>query len=686
MSAEITFSPYRLPPLRSGRVTLTATHKVSAPGGEGETFHATQELFVKGARYQLDDAAVDSVFPPPGSQGEFANLLPHIVLTQATLAWQRSPAEDSEGTWLALLLFDETDPPPAPQATRLGDLLTSGTIFCAPRTAELGESLDDAVTVIDVPRAQFLARAPSLADLDWTAHVREAPADAKAAPRTEHAVVLGTRLPAGGHLSTVHLVSLEGYGPYLPGGAKPLGDDVTAVRLVSLRTWTFSAIDFKQSFEGLLLGLDAEPAGLQLPSKADADPAVANAFGLGYTALDHALRNGSRTVSWYRGPLLPLGARRRAFTSREAADQLLRYDPGSGMLDVSYAAAWELGRLLALHDRAYATALYRWKLQHTREQAEQLERDVIESALPDGHPAETHVARAAKQVLAPALAALPQARPRPAAPPPRVEGRETVPLAPLRPAAGTDQYQVVAWLTRLHLLHGVPFNHLVPDIRMLPAEAIRFFGVDGAWVAALLDGAFSLGTTQSAKEGAQLLRPAVLTAVRERLTHPRRALLGRELDLAAAPQALTGFLLRSAVVSGWPGMEVHGFADAEARQPLELLRLEPVAPALLLGLFAGTLARVDFREPPEGLHFGLDGAPDAWVRALRYADGDAIGEEIPGAHVPVTTRTDGVVEFDALARAMAPKVWSGAEGTFTAAEFALEMVEGGEAVSFQVRA
>ena len=54
---------------------------------------------------------------------------------------------------------------------------------------------------------------------------------------------------------------------------------------------------------------------------------------------------------------------------------------------------------------------------------------------------------------------------------------------------GTDEYQVVSWLTRLHLLYAVPFAYLVPDIRMLPAESIRFFQVDNGWVEALLDGA-----------------------------------------------------------------------------------------------------------------------------------------------------------------------------------------------------
>jgi hypothetical protein len=43
------------------------------------------------------------------------------------------------------------------------------------------------------------------------------------------------------------------------------------------------------------------------------------------------------------------------------ADALTRYDPSTGMLDVSYAAAWEIGRLLALRSKSFSAALYNWK-------------------------------------------------------------------------------------------------------------------------------------------------------------------------------------------------------------------------------------------------------------------------------------------------------------------------------------
>lgn len=397
---SVSFMQYLLPALRTGDFSITATQAVSV-SGDGETLLAKQSFVIKGLRYSLDDSGVDSVFPPPGSQGEFGNVLPHVVLTDPTLPWQRSPSASPTGqgdpvpSWLALLLFDEEDPPPQPQAKTIADLVSDAHVFVPPRTAEYGEKPADPVTVIDVPVGLYAQITPSLADLNWLAHTRMVEPAAKvtadeAASPAELAVVAGSRLPATGRVSTVFLVSLEGFAPYLPdeNGVAPatLPAAATAVRLVVLRSWAFSAIQLKQSFQGILQALDTTPSSLQHPvratSAAGVDPVVQQAFGMGFTALDHGLRDGSTTVSWYRGPLLPLGVTAPPPAPAQASDELLRYDPGSGMFDVSYAAAWELGRLLALRDRAYATALFRWKLTVTQQAAAKLEDDIVDQLLP----------------------------------------------------------------------------------------------------------------------------------------------------------------------------------------------------------------------------------------------------------------------------------------------------------------
>jgi len=263
------------------------------------------------------------------------------------------------------------------------------------------------------------------------------------------------------------------------------------------------------------------------------------------------------------------------------------------------------------------------------------------------------------------------------------------------PQPGTDEYQVVSWLTGLHLLQGVPFAYLVPDIGMLPAESIRFFQVDKTWIEALIDGAFSIGSTRATTTAGAALREAVRPVARARLHRVRAGLVGGPAQEASAPEAISGFLLRSAAVSGWPGLEVRCYADPAGQQPLPLIRLERVAPALLFCLVGGVLQRADLQEPPEGVHFGVDPAPEnsptPWQKQLRYASSNAtvsVGSWISGGIQQVTLRPGSgtVLRIDALAQAMAPEVWAPpppAPGQFTAAQFGLEMVEGVQVVSFQ---
>ena len=89
------------------------------------------------------------------------------------------------------------------------------------------------------------------------------------------------------------------------------------------------------------------------------DETVPKALGLGYTALSHATRQGVKTVSWYRGPLVPVRwLDVGSFPEIHAnADEALHYDDETGLFDVSYAAAWQLGRLLALQKSDFAGSL-----------------------------------------------------------------------------------------------------------------------------------------------------------------------------------------------------------------------------------------------------------------------------------------------------------------------------------------
>lgn len=147
------------------------------------------------------------------------------------------------------------------------------------------------------------------------------------------------------------------------------------------------------------------------------------------------------------------------------------------------------------------------------------------------------------------------------------------------------------WLAGALGLKGVPFHYLVPDARMLPVESVRFFQVDPAWMRALLDGACSVG------HGTQ---PDV--------THDRA--LADDLYTQACTAAkltpssiISGLLIRSALISGWPDTECRAYATEDTSQsPLPVFRRDRLAKDILLVLFHGVANTIVISEPAFLVH------------------------------------------------------------------------------------
>ena len=262
--------------------------------------------------------------------------------------------------------------------------------------------------------------------------------------------------------------------------------------------------------------------------------------------------------------------------------------------------------------------------------------------------------------------------------------------------------QIADWLGRLRRLHGVPFHFLVPDARMLPTESIRVFVLDENWIECLVDGAFSIGrgaTRDAAREAtaARHFGERSMAAARTARARVLGLAVEEEPPDAGATQGITGFLLRSSVLTAWPGLELKGFSHPDGTGPLDLIRFDRVADDIALCLFRGRVALVTFSEPAETLHFGFllpesEGAP--FEKQLKYVDapGHEPGSLVPGAREAATFRDPGrrVLDVAATAAAIHEKLveTGGIEsGTpYTPAEFALEMVQGVEEVDLEVRA
>jgi hypothetical protein len=133
-------------------------------------------------------------------------------------------------------------------------------------------------------------------------------------------------------------------------------------RFPCLLHWTWTTTG-SQTFESLMQGLDS---GL-LGTTGEERPPVQGRRPLevvetGHVGLDQRTRRGDLVRAWYRGPLLPHPADLVAprLTLAHAADQLRTVIP-DGREDLSLAAAFEIGRLLALSQPAMVAALLRWR-------------------------------------------------------------------------------------------------------------------------------------------------------------------------------------------------------------------------------------------------------------------------------------------------------------------------------------
>jgi hypothetical protein len=375
-----------------------------------------------------------------------------------------------------------------------------------------------------------------------------------------------------------------------------------------------------------------------------------------------------------------------------SASEAMVYDPQSGIFDVSYALAFQTGRSLALASLPFATALLQYRrtahtlvdqvleLMRTPLLAAKLTADGILDA--SGNLTLTGIddladllatgitPNALVDVLATELydgiaqqvgqtggftAADAQMQPTdPVTPPPVVPAdlsalmQDPAVVALLTKLSGlqtgappTGQFQdailpdlIVTWLARTALLQGVPFSNLVPDERMLPVESVRFFYVDPNWIDALIDGALSAGI-QTSRDSLlyEILRDPLHDAVDAALLELRDK--ARGVPLGTPPTAfgpMTGFILRSALVAGWPGLEVR--ASAADGTPMKPLRLDRVAPGVMIGIYPDVPVRFELDEPSEGLVFGVE---DDGV-SLRYLPGTA---GVPPAGVGEVVHANG---------------------------------------------
>ncbi len=139
------------------------------------------------------------------------------------------------------------------------------------------------------------------------------------------------------------------------------------LRFPVLAHWSFTTNE-GATFEKLMQELDVGLLGsvAEAPPNTPAAGARPEVVQTGHVGLGHRTRRGDPVRAWYRGPCVPFPTARDSTSKDEplalahSADQLRRVIP-DGREDLALAAAFEIGRLLALSQLSVVSALLRFR-------------------------------------------------------------------------------------------------------------------------------------------------------------------------------------------------------------------------------------------------------------------------------------------------------------------------------------
>lgn len=626
---NIRFGSYFKPGLTAGEHTITATVTVN----NKEFKNAPQTIKIESSQHSILAEDIHAYYPPPNTIGHYEVHLPHIVFNQRALPWERTILSDEEKEeeevkypWFTVLLLKEEELN-IPSGTKQENITKTKAI--------IEENKDGKQkSFIHLHTTTYGEIMPYKQELPYLVHTRKVHLDSKDKTGLYEdgwfSVAIGNRFPEAKVIDVkekieapqqyhVHCVSLEDATiSEDEHGFNAIKED--NIKLISLASWSFQcAPEKKESFSHLMKemifqnpndrnSVPVAPEVLLFRLQPDAqmlDEQLKVKLEDGYSPLFYHPRTGEHTMAWYRGPFVPKKSAPMSITRAPeklinisfptAASDLMIVDTQTGTFDQSYAAAFELGRALALADQDFIRTL----MQVREELHRQFENDNNKELLAEN-----------KKQLFVELEALIDYSSKPAtdripspiqttAPKSRFE-RLTEKLASYKPELlantqpdkknGINIQAIVSWIQKIRFLETIPFQYLVPHPQMLKEESIRFFHIDKNWLDQLTYGAIKLAIHCSRDE----------TIINGLITSLFNGIKQGNKD------PVFGLLLHSKVVSGWPGLTVHG-EDSKGENICNPIRMQRLSDKILLCLFETIPEKLVIAEPHEQLSFGLIG-------------------------------------------------------------------------------
>jgi hypothetical protein len=615
----------------------------------------------------------------------------------------------------------------------------------------VGQNANDPVEVIQIKRDSLLNILPSQDEMRLLAHVRQVSMEHREMLPLDHtgwfSVLVANRFPCNPQTPTVqyaHVVSLEGLADFISlNNNFSTTDSALVIQLVSLYSWSFTCLpDHGESFSSFmhnLAGAGMNTNGdklwlrlpLQSPSSSELDTQGVEIYDLlrsGYIPLPYQDGNGKATLCWYRGPAIPIKEApfTRAIDAQNfnTAEDAMMLQSQSGLCDLTYSIAWQTGRLMALSNRAFSINLMDWRkrINHLLWLLANLDdHNLLETmgqkllvSMQNTLVSDTFISYLLtefKTELANSQADAKDSTPPPIMQPSSTDPQNSNSQSPadqlqellqkqevseiLYDMENRDALQICEFLARCSLLYDVPFERIVPDPNMLPAESIRFFYLDQAWLDSMMDGALSIGI-QSTKNrlhtdnSRSLFRSIVDKLVRQY----RNQLLNQQVAPEATSDAIiSGFLLRSEVLTQFPGLQIKAYQSMKNGGPdeatlLTTLRFDRLSPSVLLCLYPETPVWIEFDEPHENVSFGiLEDGTNHVIKLRSLTDGSILSD--PNKTISIgsdlyRSLDNRVLNIKRLADLIQNNVSIASHESISSADFALQMVKVTEKLVFQV--
>lgn len=476
-----------------------------------------------------------------------------------------------------------------------------------------------------------------------------------------------------------HLVNIEG----VEHTSSAISE--TYVSMSSLLSWEYTclppnSLNVRDAFAHLSDSLDVlkpipikKDKSVTYPADEDANKNIRDRLNLrindGFSLVRYRIQTGEVTAAFSKSPFTPTAVKFKDPLWPPGATtgtKLQILDPNLNIMDITYSAAWNLGKTLGLAHPEFATALARVRKQIfdmglNDAQMKVIKRRSQEQGVPVTFKDREGVLSTLKETVEKlkdlpfdtTLRSKPDSMVRrwhhPRLPPLDLsyQGPDiTAIIGPcLREAArtisssiedpkkpynecntpySTDWAVVLRWIMDRYFLVDVPPHYLITDPSHLPMETVRVFAIDHAWVCAMIDGGLSLANHLD--QGDDRVRDAMKWAFNNYLDTPYPEAKYKPL----IPRY--GFYVRSALVTKFPdlivGIETRvggGKATVALKEdePPVLLQHEVVDKSVMLGLMRepstddGSMA-LFLRQPPHQQYFAAAAEIDTKKIEMEY--------------------------------------------------------------------